>query len=318
MPALARALAALPLQTGWIDGEVLMLDSDDRPDFQALQNAFDGEHTDLLVFFAFDLLWHDGQDLRQQPVEQRRQRLQELLHKAPSDRVRFSQAFDAPPADLMAAACRLGLEGVIGKRRGSAYVSRRSMDWIKLKCGHRQEFVIAGYTDPQGSRTGLGALVLAVHGEDGQLHAAGKVGTGFNARTLADLRQRLDGLATGTSPLADTRGLGSQVHWVRPTLLAEVSFAQWTADGRIRHAVFQGLRTDKPARRIAKRSHSTCHRPHLHPAPQTATKPPRPAWPRRRACPPRSPSPMPSVSSTPPPASPRWSWRATTPRWPPS
>ena len=156
MPALARALAALPLQTGWIDGEVLMLDSDDRPDFQALQNAFDGEHTDLLVFFAFDLLWHDGQDLRQQPVEQRRQRLQELLHKAPSDRVRFSQAFDAPPADLMAAACRLGLEGVIGKRRGSAYVSRRSMDWIKLKCGHRQEFVIAGYTDPQGSRTGLG------------------------------------------------------------------------------------------------------------------------------------------------------------------
>jgi bifunctional non-homologous end joining protein LigD len=277
MPALARALAALPLQTGWIDGEVLMLDSDDRPDFQALQNAFDGEHTDLLVFFAFDLLWHDGQDLRQQPVEQRRQRLQELLHKAPSDRVRFSQAFDAPPADLMAAACRLGLEGVIGKRRGSAYVSRRSMDWIKLKCGHRQEFVIAGYTDPQGSRTGLGALVLAVHGEDGQLHAAGKVGTGFNARTLADLRQRLDGLATGTSPLADTRGLGSQVHWVRPTLLAEVSFAQWTADGRIRHAVFQGLRTDKPARRIAKEEPQ--HVPSTASSPRTAT--------RHKAAPPR-------------------------------
>lgn len=277
MPALARALAALPLQTGWIDGEVLMLDSDDRPDFQALQNAFDGEHTDLLVFFAFDLLWHDGQDLRQQPVEQRRQRLQELLHKAPSDRVRFSQAFDAPPADLMAAACRLGLEGVIGKRRGSAYVSRRSMDWIKLKCGHRQEFVIAGYTDPQGSRTGLGALVLAVHGEDGQLHAAGKVGTGFNARTLADLRQRLDGLATGTSPLADTRGLGSQVHWVRPTLLAEVSFAQWTADGRIRHAVFQGLRTDKPARRIAKEEPQ--HVPSTASSPRTAN--------RHKAAPPR-------------------------------
>ena len=146
MPALARAFAALPLQSGWVDGEVLMLDSDSRPDFQALQNAFDGERTDHLVFFAFDLLWQDGQDLRPQPVEQRRQQLQALLHKAPSDRLRFSEAFDAPPADLVAAACQLGLEGVIGKRRGSAYASRRSADWIKLKCGLRQEFVIAGYT----------------------------------------------------------------------------------------------------------------------------------------------------------------------------
>ncbi|ROQ93007.1 ATP-dependent DNA ligase LigD phosphoesterase module /ATP-dependent DNA ligase LigD polymerase module [Delftia acidovorans] len=252
MPALARAFAALPLQSGWVDGEVLMLDSDSRPDFQALQNAFDGERTDHLVFFAFDLLWQDGQDLRPQPVEQRRQQLRALLHKAPSDRLRFSEAFDAPPADLVAAACQLGLEGVIGKRRGSAYASRRSADWIKLKCGLRQEFVIAGYTDPQGTRTGLGALVLAVHGEDGQLRAAGKVGTGFNRRTLADLRQRLERLATGTSPLADSRGLGSGVHWVRPTLLAEVSFAQWTEDGQVRHAVFQGLRADKPARSIVK------------------------------------------------------------------
>ena len=116
-----------------------------------------------------------------------------------------------------------------------------------------------------------------MQGVDGQLHAAGKVGTGFNARTLADLRQRLDGLATGTSPLADTRGLGSQVHWVRPTLLAEVSFAQWTADGRIRHAVFQGLRTDKPARRIAKEEPQ--HVPSTASSPRTAT--------RHKAAPPR-------------------------------
>lgn len=251
MPALARALAGLPMRVGWIDGEVLVLDEQGRPDFQALQNAFDGDTGDELVFFAFDLPYLDGQDLRTLPVEQRRERLQALLAPAGDGPVRFSQAFDAPPAGLLEAACRLGLEGVIGKRRGSAYVSRRSADWIKLKCGHRQEFVIVGYTDPKGSRVGLGSLLLAVHGEDGQLQGVGHVGTGFNARSLAALHQRLQALAADAAPLADP-GAGQGVHWVRPTLLAEVSFAGWTGDGKLRHAVFQGLRDDKPAAHIVR------------------------------------------------------------------
>lgn len=252
MPALAKAVAGLALQSGWIDGEVVMLGEHGRPDFQALQNAFDAQTTQALVYFAFDLPFMDGRDLRALPVEQRRALLKAVLDQSDAAAIRLSQAFDAPPADLLAAACKLGMEGVIGKRLGSAYVSRRSADWIKLKCGQRQEFVVAGFTEPKWSRTGLGALILGVHGKDGILRAAGSVGTGFSTRSLAELHRRLSALQVPESPLADTHGFAADVHWVRPTLAAEVSFAGWTRDQRLRHAVFHGLRSDKPAGRIVR------------------------------------------------------------------
>ena len=264
LPTLAAAVARLPLQSGWLDGEILMLDAHGAPDFQALQNAFEngGDSNRKVVYFVFDLPFCDGQDLRDEPLDARRERLQKLVAGAGSDRIRFSEAFEAPAQDLVDSACRIGFEGVIGKRRTSRYVSQRTTDWIKLKCGHRQEFVIAGYTDPKGSRHGLGALLLGVHDtqERGALRYAGNVGSGFNERTLTELKDKLGARTTQTNPFTPPLRKARGVHWVVPDLLAEVAFAGWTADERVRQAVFRGLREDKPARAVV--------REHAQPAPR--------------------------------------------------
>ncbi|BEP96667.1 DNA ligase D [Acidovorax sp. A79] len=252
MPDLAAAIARLALKSGWIDGEVLMPDAHGVPDFQALQNAFDGQSTQALVFYVFDLPYADGHDLRALPLVERREHLRKVVEGAPTDRVRFSEAFEARPADLVSSACKLGFEGVIGKLKAGGYASRRSAEWIKLKCTHRQEFVIGGYTAPQGSRTGIGSLLLGVHDDTGALRYAGNVGTGFSERVLADLSRRLRALRTSASPFANPRALGKKAHWVEPKLLAEVSFGEWTKEGRIRHSVFHGLRDDKPPQAIVQ------------------------------------------------------------------
>lgn len=252
MPELAKALEQLPVRSGWLDGEVIMLDAHGIPDFQRLQNAFDGNATKDLVYYVFDMPFSDGQDLRQLSVVERRELLRALVEKSRTDRIRFSEAFEALPANLIASACKLGFEGVIGKRKSAPYASRRNADWIKLKCSHRQEFVIGGFTDPKGSRSGIGSLLLGVHAADGSLQYAGNVGTGFSERTLAELREKLETLATNESPFANARSIVKKAHWVQPKLLAEVAFAEWTQQGRIRHAVFHGLRADKPPRQITR------------------------------------------------------------------
>ncbi|MGE4338497.1 MAG: DNA ligase D, partial [Pigmentiphaga sp.] len=252
MPELAAALKRLPLTSAWLDGEVLMLDAEGRPDFQALQNAFDGDTTRNLVYYVFDALYAEGRDLRPLPLVRRREWLRPVVESSPTDRVRFSEAFEVSPADLVASACKLGFEGVIGKRKAAPYVQRRNADWIKLKCSQRQEFVIGGFTEPQGSRTGIGSLLLGVYDENGALHYAGNVGTGFNDRTLAELRRKLEPLVTRESPFAHPRAIRRKAHWARPNLVAEVSFAEWTKESRIRHSVFRGLRDDKPAKAIIR------------------------------------------------------------------
>ncbi|BEU94700.1 DNA ligase D [Acidovorax sp. DW039] len=252
MPHLAKALAALPLANGWMDGEVLVLNAKGVPDFQSLQNAFDGSNTKALVFYAFDLPYANGHDLRDRPLTERRQQLAALLQASQDSHVRYSEAFEAPPTELVTSACTLGFEGVIGKRKDSRYTGKRSPDWIKLKCSHRQEFVVGGYTEPQGSRTHLGALLLGVHDAQGRLHYAGNVGTGFSQKSLADLGRQLQALRSDESPFHDLPHAPRHSHWVRPQLLAEVSFAEWTAEGKVRHAVFHGLRTDKPAQAIVQ------------------------------------------------------------------
>ncbi len=251
LPHLVRAFGQLPVRNAWIDGEIVMPGDNGAPSFQALQNAFDGERTDGIVFYAFDLPYVAGRDLRREPLRVRRGLLAQLMEAVHDDALRFSEAFEAAPADLVASACKMGLEGIIAKRLSSPYVSRRSDSWIKLKCARRQEFIIVGYTDPKGTRVGLGALLLAYHGDDGALVYAGKVGTGFDHAGLAALQARLARLETDRAAVK-VPGSGRGTHWVKPQLVAEVSFGEWTAAGHVRHPVFQGLRKDKPARAITK------------------------------------------------------------------
>lgn len=254
LPDICAALRALPLQSAWLDGEILVVDEEGRPDFQRLQNAFDVGASDEVRYTLFDLLWRDGEDLRRQPLEQRRAALAELLKHNASDRLRYSEDFSDDPRSILDSACRLGLEGLIGKRADSLYVERRSADWIKLKCKRRQEFVILGLTPPKGSRRHFGALLLGLHDDQGELRYAGKVGTGFDAATLKRVHDSLRPLASKTCPLASPpRGQAFQgVTWLRPEQLCEVAFAEMTREGRVRHAVFHGLRNDKPAEAIVE------------------------------------------------------------------
>jgi bifunctional non-homologous end joining protein LigD len=175
-----------------------------------------------------------------------------VLAAKPSDTVRFSSEFGTDPGQLVVAACQIGLEGVIGKRRDSRYVTRRSPEWIKLKCGMRQEFVIGGFTDPKGSRTGIGSLLLGYYDEGGTLRYAGHVGSGFNGSSLRHMRELLEGIESDTNPFPPRAVPGRGNHWVKPDLVAEVSFSEWTATDSIRHPVFQGLRKDKPAKSVVR------------------------------------------------------------------
>ncbi|ORL62962.1 DNA ligase D [Pseudomonas putida] len=253
MPHQVQALRALKLGSAWLDGEVVVAGENGMADFQALQNAFDTAHDEHIVYYLFDLPFLGGQDLRQVPLQDRRETLRQLLEGRESEQVRFSADFDQPVDSLLDSACQLQLEGLIGKRADSPYVGRRSSDWVKLKCKQRQEFVIVGYTDPKGSRNGFGALLLALHDNDsGQLHYAGKVGTGFSATTLDSIHARLKPLEVPEPALAKppTGAEARGVHWLKPQLLAEVAYAQMTRDGVVRHSVFHGLRDDKPATAI--------------------------------------------------------------------
>ena len=247
---LRAALAEAKLPDGWYDGEIVVHNEQGRPDFGLLQQAFDGKRTRNIVYFLFDAPYLDGEDLRGLPLAERRARLEAALAGAETDTLRLSAVLDAPPEEVLAAACKMGLEGVIGKRRDSAYTGRRSRDWVKLKCAQRQEFVIGGYTDPQGSRTGIGSLLLGVYGKDGALHYAGNVGTGFNDKTLRELADKLKRLKSDESPFAASKPVARKAHWVKPQLVAEVSYGEWTRGGSVRHAVFQGLRKDKQADEI--------------------------------------------------------------------
>ena len=245
----AAAVKALKLPSGWLDGEIVVPDKHGVPDFQLLQNALDEARGDVIQYFVFDVPWFDGHDLRASPLIERRALLGRLLEDPPDPRVRFSESFDATPQSLLHSACSLHMEGVIGKRADAHYTTGRSGAWIKLKCTQRQEFVIIGYTDPQGGRTGLGALALGLYDRDGKLHYVGNVGTGFTQDVLKDLKAQLDKLRVDKTPAVDVART-VRANWVRPTLVAEVSFAGWTRDEKVRQGVYHGLRTDKPAKTI--------------------------------------------------------------------
>jgi bifunctional non-homologous end joining protein LigD len=251
LPHIALAVGDLGVTEGWIDGEIVIAADGGRTDFQALQNAFDSSRTQAIEYYVFDLPYHDGYDLTKVPLIERRDRLRDLMRANRSAQLRFSEGFEADAQSLLSTVCQLRLEGLIGKRCDAPYTSSRSTTWIKLKCTQRQEFVIGGYTDPRGSRSGFGSLLLGVHDPQGRLIYAGNVGTGFNEQTLTRVKQQLAALETDKPPFYDLPK-GVKGHWVRPKLIAEVSFAEWTSDGRVRHSVFHGLRADKPPARIVR------------------------------------------------------------------
>jgi bifunctional non-homologous end joining protein LigD len=274
-PVLRRELIARKLPPGWYDGEIVLPDARGLPDFNALQNAIEGGANERIVHYLFDAPFMHGHDLRQVPVEERRARLQAVLEE--SERVRFSHEIAAGVGDILASACKLGLEGVVGKRRGSPYVSRRSDDWIKLKCTQRQEFVIGGWTHPDGAPQAIAALLVGTFDERGVLQYAGKVGTGFTAETLARLRPRLEGLARSERPFAGATGHDRVASWVEPRLVCEVAYAEWPAGARLRHPSFQGLRDDKPAREVRREGAAPPPSPAPHATPHATPHAPRPA-----------------------------------------
>jgi DNA ligase D-like protein (predicted ligase) len=247
-PEVAEALGSQPAQRFAVDGEIV---------------AFDGSQTSFsllaqrkqrfvpVFFYVFDLLWLNGVDVRRLPLRTRKSLLREAIRF--EDPIRFTTHRNGKGRELFAEACRKGWEGLIAKRADSPYSDRRSRDWLKFKCERGQELVVGGYTDPQGSRSGFGALLLGYF-DDGELRFAGKVGTGFDEATLADISGRLKKLETSSAPFADMSAIerGAHVHWVKPKLVAQVGFAEWTRHGRLRHPRFLGLRDDKSATEVVR------------------------------------------------------------------
>ena len=238
-----------------IDGEVVVLDGHGVSSFARLKAALGEGAPDRLLFFAFDLLHLDGQDLRELPLLERKRQLEQLLAPLPPDHpIRFCDHLIGGGPELHRQACRLGAEGIIAKRVDAPYRSGRNDDWLKIKCYARQEFVIGGYTTVKGRGLGLGSLLLGVH-RDGELTYVGRVGTGWDTRTGQELRDALAPLQAARPPFARLPAAARRgAHWVRPELVAEVRFQTWTADGMLRHASFQGLREDRAAGRCRPRA----------------------------------------------------------------
>jgi DNA ligase D-like protein (predicted ligase) len=244
-PEVVAALEAQACERFAVDGEIVAFDGD-QTSFARLARR--GREPVPVFFYVFDLLWLDGKDMRELPLRERKQRLRETLEL--EDPLRWTPHRDADGEAYFEEACRKGWEGVIAKRADSRYAARRSRDWLKFKCGRGQELAIGGYTAPRGTRIELGALLVGYY-EDGSLRYAGKVGTGFDRPTLRALGERLRGLRRDDSPFADEIR-ERDVTWVEPELVAQVGFAEWTRDGRLRHPRFLGLREDKSAREVVR------------------------------------------------------------------
>lgn len=255
-PELVEALSEEAGADMVLDGEVVAF-KDGLSSFSRLQGRLgvkdpeDARSSGIQVYlYLFDLLYYDGHDLRALPLRSRKQLLKQALEF--SDPLRFTGHRNQDGEAYYQQACEKGWEGVIAKRADSPYRSSRSRDWLKFKCVNQQELVIGGYTEPEGERTGFGALLLGYY-EDGDLRYAGRVGTGFDEAMLEDLHARLSKRVRKSSPFDDdTPGEGAQTHWVKPELVCEVGFTEWTRDGRLRHPRFLGLRSDKSASEVRR------------------------------------------------------------------
>ena len=254
-PRVAASLAGMNVGSAVLDGEVVALGSDGRADFGRLQAILAGESRGRLHYQVFDLMWLNGADIRSEPLERRRELLAELVDSSTGTVVRLTGQLDFPGEDVFGHACRLGLEGIVSKRVGSAYRAGRQQDWLKTVCLHAGDFVIVGFTEPRGSRNHFGALLLGEDGPDGKRpEFVGKVGTGFSDQLLASLHAALLKLTRADAPLdgAVPREFRRGVTWTEPELVAEVAYSDRTADNRLRHPRFRRLREDKPPRQAER------------------------------------------------------------------
>ncbi len=266
--SIAAAVAQLPVRTAWIDGEVVVVDAAGRTSFQELQNALTDKEA-RLSYFAFDVIYLDGYDLRRVPLTERKRLLRKVVGDGVGD-IHVGPEIPGHGDELLRQACSLNLEGIICKRADSPYHDgARTRDWVKVKCTRRQEMVIGGFTDPQGSRTGLGALLLGTY-DNGELRYSGKVGTGFDEQALTQLHNLLVMRERHKPAFVNPpRGFAAKgAHWVKPDLVAEIAFTEWSDDGALRHPSFLGLRPDKKALDVVREQ------------PQPAPSRPIPAQPR--------------------------------------
>jgi bifunctional non-homologous end joining protein LigD len=263
-PEVKDSIAALDIQDAIIDGEIVALDEKGRSSFQLLQGFDMGQERPPIVFYAFGLLRLNGQDLQGLPIEERKAKLEELLKKPPR-MIRYSASFTKDIPELLDRARSLGLEGLIGKRAGSRYEpGKRSGAWIKIKLHLEQEFVIGGYTEPEGSRKYFGALLVGFY-EGQNFKFAGRVGTGFSEKLLSSLFSELNKIRIETCPFYNLPAVGrsrwdqglspaemKRCHWVKPVMVCQIKFTEWTRDDRLRQPVFLGIREDKRATEVVR------------------------------------------------------------------
>jgi bifunctional non-homologous end joining protein LigD len=258
MKALAAAVSELPVPSALLDGEVVVLEPDGTTSFASLQAAFQEGTKHTLTYFLFDLLHLDGHNLRDLPLLERKRILAELMSgEDQAGPVRISEHLIGDAGEIFSNACKLGAEGIISKLADGKYCPGRGGNWLKLKCYQEQEFVIAGFTLPSNGIHGVGALILGYY-RQGKLIYAGRTGTGFTQKTHGMLRDKLDKIRQTKSAFEKTpRGEGRGAVWVKPELVAQVSFSTWTADHLVRQAAFKGLREDKPAQAVQRESADT-------------------------------------------------------------
>jgi bifunctional non-homologous end joining protein LigD len=254
-PAIAAAVSSIDARQAYLDGELCGVGPDGITSFSMIQLASDSGNAAALVFFLFDLLYVDGEDLTAQPLIERKTRLAALLSDVPSS-LHYCDHQIGRGREFHRQACAMALEGIVSKRADAPYTPGNRGLWLKVKCLHREEFVVIGWTDPEGARPYLGALLLGYYDPDGRLIFAGRVGSGINQAELQRLWRKLQPLTTDTMPLAAPPPRNSRfgsplelsrVHWVRPELVVEVKYLAWTGDNLLRQVVYEGLREDKPA-----------------------------------------------------------------------
>lgn len=254
-PELALKLKTLNVKQAIFDGEVVALLPDGTSSFQELQQALSAGHTQALHYFVFDLLYLNGQDLRPLPLEDRKRQLKPLLPTGKKQILQFSRHWIGNGKLIFQKCAELGLEGMVSKRRDQPYLGGRGLDWLKTKLSQEEELLIVGYTSSPAARRGIGALLLGYYDAQGKLHYAGKVGTGFDDTENRQLAARFKPLALSKSPI-EVSPPGQMIprapYWIRPKLVAQFKFSNWTRDGLLRQGVYLGLREDKPARSIVR------------------------------------------------------------------